>query len=319
MFQIMRIEKIKNAGGVTGALMHMKREGGKADNADHARTHLNIDSISSADEGMKIFNEIDSAVNVVATNSVHALDFMITASPDFFINETRETWMKYLNDGLKWVQDLVGKENIVASSIQLDETTPHLSVIAVPVVKTTLKGGHKRTRLSAAKYVDGSAKLAAHQDSFHETVSEKYDLGRGTKGSLASHTEVQEWYGQMREEFSGRMKDLEDENERLREESENHQMLADAKIAGLLTEINNLKEEGGRWRKQATEMSKDVFTKMIEETTKIQPLINLKEAIEMSDALPRGAKGAVLKMLVLRQNEITQPTRITTKTGRHGY
>lgn len=215
--QILRATKLQTVGNVSGSLQHMLRENSKAPNADPKRTMFNINSVRSVHEGMKKFYELEPEFK--QKNNVEAIEFLVTASPEFFQDEPKLIWQTYLENGLKWIKKLVGPENIVAASIQLDEKTPHLSVIARPIVQRKFKGGRIKMALAAKRYLDGSARLSRMQDEFHDEVAQDFDLERGNKGSLANHQTLQSWYGEQ-SGGAARVRELEVEVERLKNQVE---------------------------------------------------------------------------------------------------
>ena len=305
--------KLKTAGNVSGSLQHMLRENGKAPNADPDRTMFNDNSVYMTREGMKKFYAMEPEFK--QSNNVQAIEFLVTASPEFFQNSAKSEWMNYLNDGLKWIKGLIGEKNIVASSIQLDETTPHLSVIARPIVERKFKGGKVKTALAAARYMDGSALLSKTQDNFHDEVANKYDLERGNKGTKASHQTVQDWYG---EQAGGaaRVRELEAENQRLQKIIEEERESANKLLKSLESEIEKLKEEGGRWRKKASDVSFTWFSKYLAETTTHQSLDELKSKAEQSSSMNRSARAKLAKAINERLIELTP--KQNTKPKGHG-
>ena len=71
----------------------------------------------------------------VRKNAVHAVEFVITTSPEVMKEMTLKEQNKFFQNSLKFLEKKHGKENIFASAIHRDETTPHLSVFVVPITK----------------------------------------------------------------------------------------------------------------------------------------------------------------------------------------
>lgn len=315
--QILRATKLKTVGNVSGSLQHMLRENNKAPNADPERTQFNLNSVQTVREGMAKFKALEPEFK--QKNNVEAIEFLVTASPQFFQDESKLTWRSYLNDGLEWIKKMIGSKNIVATSIQLDEKTPHLSVIARPLVERRFKGGRVKTALSAKRYLDGSALLSKMQDNFHDEVANEYGLERGIKGSLASHQTLQAWYG---EQAGGaaRVRELELEAERLRAQIEEERERFYQRLKALDDEITQLQEEGGRWRKEAIKISSNWFSSDIANAKTIDALDGFKTEIAKSHVLPRGAKAALTKMADEKVAALTpkppSPTKTRTRGGR---
>jgi hypothetical protein len=222
MYQILRVEKLRKISNVASSGSHIFRER-VTKNADPERTPLNHG------EGARSSAELVEAVNArlktvpkpkpsngktSQVENVVCLEYLIGASPEFFKLKTDAEREQYFKDGLDFIKVRHGAENVVCSDIQLDEKTPHMSVFVVPIVKvegvgTRIRnvkaagGGRKdievpnksTVRLSAKHFCDGT--LSDLQTDFHQSVSEKYGLKRGEKGSTADHVRLQKWYAEL--------------------------------------------------------------------------------------------------------------------------
>ena len=116
-------------------------------------------------------------------DAVICIEYLITASPEFFGEAWEEPETRfdasYFKDSLDWLKKKHGPENVVASTIHLDESTPHMAVFVVP---KTADG-----RLSAKDFVGGRKILAQMQTDFASEVGLKHGLERGQEMSLAVH------------------------------------------------------------------------------------------------------------------------------------
>ena len=193
------------------------------------------------------------------------------------------------------------KRQIVASSIQLDETTPHLSVIVRPIVNRKIKGGGYKSALSARTFVNGKKMLSAMQDNFHDDVANIYSLSRGNKGSILEHKDLQTWYG---EQAGGaeRIRELERQLEEQRIKYENS-------LRSLEDEVMGLKSEGGRWRIKAADLSEGWFFEDIERAHSITVLNALKDEIGDSQVLPRGAQQKLRSLVDKKVSDLTPSPR----------
>lgn len=273
MFQILRAKKIKNVGGLRASLEHMFRER-PTFNADPNRRDQNGDS-SDVEEAMEIHENI--GVDKKRKDNVQAIEYLITASPDFFKDE--KTTLAYLSDSLQFLMDKHGQNNLVAYSYHFDETTPHLSVICKPRIKNI----KNEMILSAKHFLGGRDKLRKLQDDFHHQVSSNYGLDRGVKRSKAHHVDIQTWYGAG---GSGRV-----QKKAPTEDLEADLKLAQEALKKLNAEVLELRESNARWRNKALQMSRDWFIEDIE-TAKLsnEALENVKDEIKDSDVLSRSIK-----------------------------
>jgi len=189
MFEIFRLQKLKSVSDLKGSLMHALREQ-NTPNADPSRLHQNEHS-SKEKTVIDCINKYQSKLpEKVRKDAVYAIEYLITAG-DGFAETPESVQNEYLRAGHKWIADQYGEENIIYSGIHRDESTPHLSVMVIP-----LKDG----RLNAKHFVGGSKhRLSEMQDDFHEKVGSKFGLERGLKGSKAEHIPLRQYYKQFNE------------------------------------------------------------------------------------------------------------------------
>ncbi|RQL54488.1 hypothetical protein BJI64_14305 [Acinetobacter baumannii] len=123
-------------------------------------------------------------------NAVLAIEYLITASPEWSGWQNKEKEQEFFKRSVEWLQQKHGKENVIATSIHRDETTPHLIAYVVPI--------DGRGKLNARSFLGGRAALSKMQTDFHSKVK---DLGleRGLEGSKAEHKTVKEFYAELQE------------------------------------------------------------------------------------------------------------------------
>lgn len=180
-FAILRIGKIKSAASVKGMLKHNFRTI-DTPNADAELTPSNQHvAAKSVDDGMRLYR--DRLPDKIRKNAVHAIDYMITTSPE----ATKEANAACLREGLAWVAEKHGKENIIMASKHNDETTPHMHIVVVPI--------DEKGKLNARSFIGGSKhRMSDLQDEFINRIQGKgIDLDRGIKGSRAKHQTIKEW------------------------------------------------------------------------------------------------------------------------------
>lgn len=182
-YAILRTAKLKTAGNIGGSLSHNYRTR-ETPNAVDERTHLNVHSLPTA-ELVKSAIE-DRLPEKVRSNGVLCIEYFIGASPEYFAQSGDADGSRYFETAKKWLEDKHGKENVVATSVHYDETSPHLVAYVVPIDQDTGK-------LNARKFLGGRATLSAMQTDFAKTVKH-HGLDRGVEGSKATHTTIQEYY-----------------------------------------------------------------------------------------------------------------------------
>lgn len=218
-FQILRVAKLTSAGAIGGAAEHAFRER-DTPNADATVTPFNKIEGATSSEAVKLAVEKRVAeLDEVQPQSVRCVEYLITASPEAMKGMCAGEDETFFDSALDWVKQRHGAENVVASIVHRDETTPHMTVFVVPVVQreahtrkrsvSTPGGGREvkefaipaKSVLSAAHYFDGRKKLADMQTDFHEKVGKMFSLDRGVHRASGeereSHTSVKEWYASM--------------------------------------------------------------------------------------------------------------------------
>lgn len=179
---ILRAEKLKTFGNIGGSLSHTYRTR-PTPNADPERAGQNRHTVGSADEVMERIRA--RLPEKRRKDAVLAIEYFIGCSPDAFPDD--KAHMGYFRDALAWLKERHGADNVIASSLHFDETTPHLVAYVVPL--------DDQGKLNAKKFLGGRQTLSAMQTEFAKKVGEKHGLERGIERSTATHTTIKEWYG----------------------------------------------------------------------------------------------------------------------------
>lgn len=155
------------------------------DNVDYTRSHLNrvllggknplrhdvLARIADAKIGRKI-----------RPDAVYGVEFMLTASPEFFTQAMRNGKSSALDDwvqaNLKFISDECGAENILQFVLHMDESTPHIQCVLSPIVKDPKTGENKLT----AKPWTGSGAFARWHTRYGQAMG-NFGLQRGQEDS----------------------------------------------------------------------------------------------------------------------------------------
>lgn len=170
-------------GSVAASMQHCYRER-ETHNADQERTpdnqHLGA---KSTDEAMGKLRALLPEKR--RKDAVLAVEYVMTASPEWFAKATPEQEQAFFQRSLQWLADKYGADRIVTASIHRDEATPHLSAFVVPLTQDK--------RLSAKEFIGSRDKMRSDQTSYAGRVA---DLGleRGIEGSKATHQTIQQHY-----------------------------------------------------------------------------------------------------------------------------
>ena len=179
-FLIMRMAKLKSGGAVSGMSKHNFRDI-DTPNADPEKLLENDHrACTSVAETMAKYNSL--LPEKVRKNAIHAIDYLITTSPEASKKDNKIA----IEEGIKWVTEKHGAENVLLSSVHHDETTPHVHILVMP-----LKDG----KLNAKHFVGGHRdRLKEMQTEFFSQVqSAGASLERGVEGSRAKHQSTKRW------------------------------------------------------------------------------------------------------------------------------
>ncbi|WP_228956673.1 MobV family relaxase, partial [Liquorilactobacillus nagelii] len=102
-----------------------------------------------------------------------------------------EWLIQWMNENYRFVSERFGGRNVVDFTLHMDERTPHIHCVVVPL---TVDG-----RLSAKEVMGDRRKLSELQDCYGKVMQNKFGLQRGIKGSTATHDSVREYYGRIEE------------------------------------------------------------------------------------------------------------------------
>lgn len=182
---ILRLAKLKG-GSVSSSAMHVFRERA-AENVNDELTKNNfyIGAKNSSELRVAINKRIATAQNkFIRSDAVKVVEFMITASPEFFSTHKSKDYFKKAHQFFK---EKFGEENLISFAVHLDELTPHAHVYVVPIINNKLN----------AKQIFGTRqKLRDLQTDFAESVK-SLGLERGVKGSTARHQDVKTFYANL--------------------------------------------------------------------------------------------------------------------------
>lgn len=144
------------------------------------------------DDRKRTFKEmLDKSNNVVAD------ELLFTATNEFFKGMTKEDIKEWADICMEFVYNDLGytKEQVLHSVIHLDEKTPHIHCVVVPLIKKFDKRTNtERYTISKKQYIRDKMHLSELQDKYHERLTNKgYDLERGIKGSDRKHIKIKDY------------------------------------------------------------------------------------------------------------------------------
>ena len=144
------------------------------------------------DDRKKTFTEM-----LNKSRSVVADELMFTATHKFFDNMSKEEIMRWANTCMDFVYNDLGyrKAQILHATLPMDELTPHIHCVVVPLVKKLDKRTNtERYTISKKQYIKDNIHLSELQDIYNLRLRENgFELERGIKGSDRKHIKIKEF------------------------------------------------------------------------------------------------------------------------------
>lgn len=126
---------------------------------------------------------------IIKTTNV-ACELIITSDKEFFESIGEKETKRYFQTAYDFVAQYknLGEKYILSAKVHLDESTPHLHLVFVPVVhKLDQKSGKYIDKIACSEYWKGKDSYRQLQDNFYKYVTEnRFDLERG-KSTNAEH------------------------------------------------------------------------------------------------------------------------------------
>lgn len=198
-FAVYHGEKGKGSGGGIGA--HIDRTKGMERTYPHAdpeRIHLNQNLIpNNKYSNMSIPDAIRDRIEKgyqgkrkVRNDSVKFIKHVLTGSHEdmkriFSDKAKRQDWVQ---KNYNFIVAEYGQKNILRFTLHLDEKTPHIHAVTVPLTKDG--------RLSAKEVFGNKGALVSRQDRYAEAMKE-FGLKRGLKGTGIKHDTAKEYYSRI--------------------------------------------------------------------------------------------------------------------------
>lgn len=192
-FAVFHIEKIKASGNSLGA--HIDRKEGQEHtyrNADPERRkdnrYYDVSEFSKVPLKEALEGRISQGYTMgkaIRKDAVKGLSIVLTGSHEDMkrITATPEGKKAWVDKNYSFLVKEFGKENIVRLVLHMDEKTPHLHAVVVPLKEGKL----------TAKLVMGDRLAMSDRQTRYAQAMEKFELKRGIVGSKAIHN-GEGWY-----------------------------------------------------------------------------------------------------------------------------
>ena len=155
------------------------------DNINKEKSYLNYSIKSPQYSYEKEFDRIREKYNLkgqIKTVSNIACEYIITSDHDYFEKIGEEETKRFFETAYKFVAEYknLGEQYILSAKVHMDEQTPHMHLIFLPVVHTTDKKGNSIDKLACSEFWKAKDSYRQLQDAFYKYMVENgFDLQRG--------------------------------------------------------------------------------------------------------------------------------------------
>ncbi|EPY2275203.1 MobV family relaxase (plasmid) [Clostridium sp. FAM 1755] len=182
-------------------------------------------------------------------------EFMITSDNDFFNNIGEDETKRFFKTAYDFACKKCDEKNIISATVHMDETTPHMHLTYIPVVKG-VKKGVEIDKINASEFWKGFNSYGKLQDEFYDYVNEMgFNLERGETKKDREHLSVEEY------KIETKLQELENNISSRKEEVKD----LDFKIESKKTVLSNLKQgndclhEDIKYKRDGSEIKMDYF------------------------------------------------------------
>lgn len=200
-YAIIRNDKLTRV-DAQGSYIHNDRrsKGHSNKDIDPTRTHLNFYCKKNELTYIKEFNKMKKEYDLKGTirsNSNIMCEMMITSDNAFFNKIGLEETKRYFKESYKFVCNYknLGEKYIVSAAVHLDETTPHMHLVYIPVIHTKDKEGRDIDKICCRDFWKGRDSYRQLQNAFHKYITSKgFDLERGlpVEETGAKHEKIED-------------------------------------------------------------------------------------------------------------------------------
>lgn len=201
-FAIIRNTKYKRE-NLKGIYRHNERRNKNYsnDNIDKEKSYLNYSLKSPKyryDKEFDIMKEKYDLKGQIKTVSNIACEYIITSDKQFFEEIGEEETKRYFETAYQFVAEYknLGEQYIMSAKVHMDEETPHMHLIFLPVVHTQDKKGNDIDKLACSEFWKEKDSYRRLQDAFYQYMtSHNFKLERGVpkEETGREHIDIKEY------------------------------------------------------------------------------------------------------------------------------
>ncbi len=201
-YAIIRNEKLTRAKAM-GAYRHNERKAKNHSNKniDGSKTELNYYIKKIELSYIKEFDRIKEKYNLkgqIRNNSIIMCEMVFTSNQKFFDEIGYEESKRYFQESYNFICNYknLGEENIISAVVHIDEDTPHMHLLFIPVVHIKDKQGNKIDKICSRDFWKGKNSYRDLQNAYFKHITEKgFNLERGELVEITNreHFSIQEY------------------------------------------------------------------------------------------------------------------------------
>mgnify|MGYP000822842240 CR=1 FL=1 len=185
-YAIIRNQKYKRE-NLKGIFRHNERRNKNYsnENIDKEKSYLNYSLKSPQYSYEKEFDKIKEKYKLkgqIKTVSNIACEYIITSDHDYFEEIGEQETKRFFETAYKFVTEYkdLGEQYIISAKVHMDEQTPHMHLIFLPVVHTVDKKGNPIDKLACSEFWKAKDSYRQLQDAFYKYMVENgFKLQRG--------------------------------------------------------------------------------------------------------------------------------------------
>ena len=182
--------KMKNLAGI---YRHNERKNTNYSNKDikmeNGINNYSLKKVNTTYE--KIFNQIKEKYNLkgqIKNVSNVMCELIITSDREFFEKIGEEETKRYFQTAFDFVAQYknLGEQYIVSAKVHMDESTPHMHLVFIPVIHTLdKKSGKKIDKIACSEFWKGKDSYKRLQDDFYSYITNAgFNLERGKESNI---------------------------------------------------------------------------------------------------------------------------------------
>ena len=185
-YAIIRNEKLTRT-EAKGSYVHNERRtrGHTNKDIDSEKTHLNYYLKKNELSYIKEFDRLKKENDLqghIRSNSIIMCEMLFTSDKEFFDKIGEKETKRYFEESYNFICSYknLGEKNIISAVVHLDEGTPHMHLIYIPVIHTKDKERKEIDKICCRDFWKGRDSYRQLQNAFFEYITSKgFEIERG--------------------------------------------------------------------------------------------------------------------------------------------